>query len=125
METPGASEICSAVGSRVMDCVNDTEGAMVATMGHSLPDGTFEFLVGPVFLPHEAVTLTAPTETRQLVAHMRLENQERPEPRRVRWFCKRGDGYTELDQPPDAIVVESVVADPGEDVIDIRYHLSH
>jgi hypothetical protein len=125
METPAKpGEIVGAVGKRLMDCLNEAEKAPVATMGHELDDGTYEFLVGPVYLPHHTVTLTAPTETRQLVAHLRLESQQRPAPRRVLWLCKRGEGYAELDQPTGAVVIEDVVADPGADVVSIRYHLS-
>src|SRR5689334_11029291 len=69
----GTAQICKAVGIQVMDCLNGA-GHPVATMGHGLPDGSYEFLLGPVYLPHDQVSLRAPAETRQLLANLRLED---------------------------------------------------
>lgn len=117
------AEICAAVGAQVMDCLNET-GAPVAIMGHSLPDGSYEFLLGPVYLPNGKVSLAAPTETRRLFTNLRLEDARLAEPRRVRWMCKRGDEYAEIAQPARAIVIERTEVPPDENVVIIYHHNS-
>jgi len=119
-----APEVCAAVGGQVMDQLNNAVTS-VATMGHTEADGTYEFTLGPVYLPRPEASLTAPVEGRRLFVNLRLEDQKRTEARRVHWMCKRGDDYTEVPQAPaQAIVIDSISADPGEDTVYIRYHNS-
>lgn len=116
------ADITAAVGVQVMDALN--QAGPIAVMGHPLQDGSYEFLLGPVYLPHEAVSLQAPTETRRLFANLRLEDAKRTEPRKVKWMCKRGDEYKEVPQPGNAIVIDSSESRPDENVVYIYHHNS-
>lgn len=115
------ADITEAVGAQVMAHLNDG-GGMIATMGHGLEDGTYEFRLGPVYLPHGNVQLRSAPETRSLFATLRLEDQRRAEPKRVRWLCKRGDSHAETPQPNQAIVVDEITMPLDEDMIHVYYH---
>lgn len=120
------SAITSMVGNQVMDTLNEAAGAIVAAKGNGLSDGSYEFLLGPVYVPQDGVSMAAP-RARSLLANLRLENQERQgaEPVPIRWLCKRGDEYAEVPgQPAEAIVMESIEAFPGRGVVTVRYHVS-
>jgi hypothetical protein len=65
------NELGAAVGQLVMDALNQPSGFPIAVMGHLLDDGTYEFLLGPVFLPQAEPALRDQRETRQFTVTLR------------------------------------------------------
>lgn len=120
------SEICQAAGQQVMDALNDLVAptAPTAVMGHNIDDGSYEFMLGPIFLPHDSVSLKPPTETRNMFVNVRLDHMPLDEDQQIRWMVKRGDDYTEDVMPSQAIVVDSFKVDPDTGLIYVFYHNS-
>lgn len=123
------ADICQAAGMQVMDKLNDVVAGAhskppVAVMGHNLDDGSYEFLLGPVYLPHDQVSLAPPTETRAMFVNLRLDDMPIVKADQVKWMCKRGDDYVEDEQPTRAIVIDGIQIDPDKGHVSVCYHNS-